>query len=66
MLKIGEDVMKEYTAKEMKLLKVNPYTFQIAFFGRTDLSLFGRYCLKRNDERFWCVMNAKSKVCRVL
>lgn len=29
MLKIGEDVMKEYTAKEMKLLKANPYTFKV-------------------------------------
>lgn len=25
----GEDAMKEYTAKEMKLLKANPYTFKI-------------------------------------
>ena len=29
MRKIGEDVMKEYTAKEMKLLKANPYTFKV-------------------------------------
>lgn len=27
--RIGEDVMKKYTAKEMKLLKVNPYTFKV-------------------------------------
>jgi len=26
---IGEDEMKEYTAKEMKLLKANPYTFKV-------------------------------------
>ena len=26
---IGEDAMKEYTAKEMKLLKANPYTFKV-------------------------------------
>lgn len=27
--RIGEDAMKEYTAKEMKLLKANPYTFKV-------------------------------------
>lgn len=25
----GEDAMREYTAKEMKLLKANPYTFKV-------------------------------------
>jgi hypothetical protein len=29
MIKIGEDAMKEYTAKEMKLLKANPYTYKV-------------------------------------
>ena len=28
--RIGEDAMKEYTAKEMKLLKANPYTFKVS------------------------------------
>lgn len=28
-LQIGEDAMREYTAKEMKLLKANPYTFKV-------------------------------------
>lgn len=28
-MQIGEDAMKEYTAKEMKLLKANPYTFKV-------------------------------------
>lgn len=28
-LKIGEDAMKEYTVKEMKSLKANPYTFKV-------------------------------------
>ena len=27
--RIGEDAMKEYTAKEMKLLKADPYTFKV-------------------------------------
>lgn len=28
-VRIGEDAMREYTAKEMKLLKANPYTFKV-------------------------------------
>lgn len=28
-MKIGDEAMKEYTAKEMKQLKANPYTFKV-------------------------------------
>lgn len=44
-IKIGDNTMKEYTAKEIKLLKANPYTFKI-----TKNKL---YFTTKFKENFW-------------
>lgn len=48
--RIGEDARKEYTAKEMKLLKANPYTFKV-----TKNKLYFTIEFK---EAFWTVYQA--------
>jgi len=58
-IKIGEDAMKEYTAKEMKLLKANPYTFKVTknklYFTIKFKEAFGLHIMirKRNSMNVW-------------
>lgn len=56
--KIGEDAMKEYTAREMKLLKANPYTFKV-----TKNKLYFTIEFK---EAFWTAYQAGMAPRRIL